>query len=62
VGEFVSIVNGDKPCPINPLAMHGFYVEGNMESIATTIPIYISKTLGVVENVFIEVDYSPEEI
>jgi hypothetical protein len=61
-GEFVLTVNGDSPCPINPLATHGVYVEGNMASIATTIPIDISKTPGVVDNVFVEADCSPEEI
>jgi hypothetical protein len=38
-GEFVLTVNGDSPCPINPLATHGFYDEGNMESIVAMIPI-----------------------
>jgi hypothetical protein len=55
-------VNGDSPCPINPLATHGVYAEGNMERIDTTIPIDISKTSGIVENVFVRVDFSPEEI
>jgi hypothetical protein len=62
VKDFVSNMNGDKSCPINPLATHGVYVKGNMASIATTIPIDISKTLGIVANVFIRADYSPEEI
>jgi hypothetical protein len=62
VGEFVLTLNGDIPCPINPLAMHGVYIDGNIESIAKTIPINISKTLGIVENVFIRVDFSPKEI
>jgi hypothetical protein len=33
-----------------------------MESIAAMIPIDISKTPGVVENVFVGADFSPEEI
>jgi hypothetical protein len=33
-----------------------------MESIAETIPIDISRTPGVVENVFVGADCSPEEI
>jgi hypothetical protein len=33
-----------------------------METIAKTIPINISQNLGVVENVFIGADCSPEEI
>jgi hypothetical protein len=44
VGEFVLTVNGDNSCPINPLATHKVYVKGNMERIATMIPIDISKT------------------
>jgi hypothetical protein len=60
VGEFVLTVNGDSPCPINPLAMHRVYAEGNMERIATMIPIDISKTPGIVENVFVGVDFSPK--
>jgi hypothetical protein len=62
VGDFVSIVNGDSPCPINPLATHIVYAEGNMASIATMIPIDISKTPCVMENVFVGADCSPKEI
>jgi hypothetical protein len=62
VGEFVSTMNGDKYCPINPLATHAVYAEGNMVSITTNIPIDISKTHGVLENVFVRANFSPEEI
>jgi hypothetical protein len=62
VGEFVSIVNGDNSCPTNPLDIHVFYTDGNMASIATMIPINISKTPRFVENVFIRADCSPEDI
>jgi hypothetical protein len=55
-------MNGDSPCPINPLATHGVYAKGNIKSIATMITINISKTRGVMENVFVGVDFSPEEI
>lgn len=55
-------MNGDVACLVNPLALHGIYVEGNMANIAETIPIDISKTPGVVENVFIVAECSPEEI
>jgi hypothetical protein len=55
-------MNGDATCPVNPLAMHEIYVEGNMESIAKTIPIDISKTPTIIENVFIGADCSPEDI
>jgi hypothetical protein len=60
--EFTLTMTGDKSCPINPLATHVVYTKGNMETIAETIPIDISRTLGVVENILVEVDCSPEEI
>jgi hypothetical protein len=47
-------MNGDSPCPINPLAMHKVYTEGNMESIVAMIPIDISRTPGIMENVLSE--------
>jgi hypothetical protein len=50
-------MNGDSPCPINPLAMHGIYIEGNVESISATILID-----SIMEIVFIGVDFSLEEI
>jgi hypothetical protein len=61
-GEFVLTMTGDRSCLINPLAVHIVYAKGNMETITETIPTNISRTLGIMENVFIEVDYSPEEI
>jgi hypothetical protein len=61
-GEFTLTMTGDRSCPINPLSTHEVYAEGNMATIAETIPINISRTLGVVENVFIGADCSPEEI
>ena len=60
--EFNLTMNGDKYCPINPLERHTVYTEGNMETIDETIPIDISKTLGIVENIFIGADFSPEDI
>jgi hypothetical protein len=48
--------------PLNPLETHGIYAEGNMTNILETIPINISKTPDVVENVFIGEAYSPKEI
>jgi hypothetical protein len=53
---------GDRSCPINPLATHEVYAEGNMATIAETIPINISRTPGIVENVFVRADCSPKEI
>jgi hypothetical protein len=61
-GEFTLTMTGDRSCPINPLATHIVYVEGNMETIAETIPINISRTHGIVENVFFGGDYSLKEI
>jgi hypothetical protein len=61
-GEFVLTMNGNRFCPVNPLAMHAVYAKGNMESITKTIPIDISRTPGIMENVFIRADYSPKEI
>ena len=61
-GEFTVTVTGDQSCPINPLATHAVYAEGKMETIVETIPINISRTLNIVENVFIGVDCSPKEI
>jgi hypothetical protein len=62
IGEFVTTMNGDTPCPVNPLDMHIIYEEGNMEIIAETIPIDIYRTHGVMENTFIGEDCSLEEI
>jgi hypothetical protein len=62
VGEFTLTMTGDKAYPINPLAMHIVYTEGNMERIAQTIPIDISRIPGIVENIFVGAGCSPEEI
>jgi hypothetical protein len=47
---------------VNPLEKHGVYVGGNMVNILETIPIEIAKTHSTVDNIFISVDCSPEEI
>jgi hypothetical protein len=60
--EIVLTMTGDRFCLINPLAMHAVYAEGNMETIAKMIPIYISITPGIMENVFVGAYCSPEEI
>jgi hypothetical protein len=60
--EFTLTMNGDKHCLINPLETHMVYAKGNMETIAETIPFDISKSYGVVENIFVEADFSPKEI
>jgi hypothetical protein len=61
-GEFVLTMNGDRSCRVNPLTMHTIYAKGNMEIIAETVPIDISRTPGIVDNVFFREDCSPEEI
>jgi hypothetical protein len=62
IEEFTLTMTGDRSCPINPLATHEIYVEGNMETIAETIPINISRTSGVIDNVFIGSYCSPKEM
>jgi hypothetical protein len=52
-GQFTMTMTGYKACPINPLATHIVYAEGNMETISQTIPIDISRTPSVMENIFI---------
>jgi hypothetical protein len=55
-------VNGDVTCPVNHLSIHRIYGEGNMVSIAKTILIDISRTLGVMENIFGRAYCSSKEI
>jgi hypothetical protein len=55
-------MTGDQPCPINLLDTHEIYAAGNMTNIVETIPINISRNPGIVDNVFVEADFSPEEI
>jgi hypothetical protein len=61
-GEFTITMTGDQPCPINLLDTQDIYVEGNMATIAAMIPINISRNPDIMENVFVGVDCSPEEI
>jgi hypothetical protein len=61
-GEFTVTMTGGQLCPINLLATHEIYDEGNMATIAETIPINISRNPGVMENVFVGADFSPKEI
>jgi len=61
-GEFTITMTGDQPCPISLLATQEIYAEGNMATIAETIPINISRNPGIMENVFVGVDCSLEEI
>jgi len=61
-GEFTITMTGDQPCPVNLLATQEIYDEGNIATITANIPINISQNPGIMENVFVEVDFSPEEI
>jgi hypothetical protein len=60
--EFTLTMTGDRFCPINPLATHKVYPEGNMATIDEMIPINISRTPSVIGNVFVGAYYSPEEM
>jgi hypothetical protein len=51
--EFWSAMSRNVDQSVNPLAKHGVYAKGNMANISETILINISKTPGIVENVFI---------
>jgi hypothetical protein len=62
VGEFTMTMMGDQSCPINLLATHEIYAEGNMTTIVETVAINISRNPGIVDNVFIGADCSPKEI
>lgn len=42
--------------------MKNTYAKGNMVNISQSIPINISNKPNIIENVFIGVDFSPEEI
>jgi hypothetical protein len=61
-GEFTITMTGDQSCPINLLATQEIYVEGNMATIAATIPNNISRTPGIIDNVFVGAYSSPEEM
>jgi hypothetical protein len=61
-GEFPITMTGDQPCPINLLATQEIYAEGNMVTIDATITINISKTPGVIDNVFVGAYNSHEKM
>jgi hypothetical protein len=60
--EFRSTLSKKVDHAMVPLDMHGIFVEGNMVNISPTIMIDISQVPGKIENVYIDADYSPEEI
>jgi hypothetical protein len=55
-------MNGDRSCHTNPLATHKIYAEGNIATFTKTILINISRTHGVIDNVFVGAYSSPEEM
>jgi hypothetical protein len=55
-------MTGDRSCHTNTLATHKIYAEVNMATIAEMIPINISRTPGVIHNVFFRAYSSPEEM
>jgi hypothetical protein len=55
-------MTGDQPCPINLLATQDIYAEGNMATITATIPINISRTPGIIDNVSVGAYSSPEDM
>jgi sulfur transfer complex TusBCD TusB component (DsrH family) len=46
-------VSGGVNQSMNPLEKHDVHAKGNMDNISKIITIDISKTLGIMENVFI---------
>jgi hypothetical protein len=62
VGEFTLTMTRDEAFPINPFATHVVYSEGNMKIIAQAIAVDISRTPGIVKNIFVGANFSPEEI
>jgi hypothetical protein len=59
--EFTLTMTRDRASPINPLTTNIVYTEGNMETITKMIPIDIYRIHGVMENIFVGADCSPEE-
>ena len=60
--EFREILRKNIGSPVVPLSSHGQMADGNMANLSPTIPINISRDPGKVENVYIGVGCSPNEI
>ena len=60
--DFREILSEKIGSPVVPLSSPSPMADGNMANVSTTIPINISCDLGKVENVYIGVDCSPDEI
>jgi hypothetical protein len=61
-GDFTMTMTGDRSFHTNPLATHTIYAEGNMATMFEMISINISRTSGVIDNVFVGAYSSPEEM
>jgi hypothetical protein len=61
-GEFTVTMTRDRSYHTNPLATHNIYAEGNMETIVEMIPLNISRTPGIIDNVFVRAYSSLEEM
>jgi hypothetical protein len=62
VREFTMTMTGDRSFHTNALATHKIYAEGSMETISKMIPINISRTPSIIDNVFVRAYNSPEEM
>ena len=60
--DYRVILRGKVGSPMIPLGAPGKYAEGKMANSSPTIPIDIYRTPDKVENVYIGVDCSPNEI
>ena len=60
--EYREILSEKIGSPVVPLSSSSQMADGNMENLSPTIPINISRDPKKVENVYIGVDCSPDEI
>ena len=60
--DFRVILRENFGSPVVPLSSPINIAEGNMENLLPTIPINISRVPGKIENIYIRVDCSPDEI
>ena len=58
IDEHGIIIHGSMEWYRSPLTTYELYAEGNMSNISKTISINISRTFGVIENIFKSVDCS----
>jgi hypothetical protein len=61
-GEFKLVMSRSVDQTIKPFVKDSLYAKGNMENISKTILIKISKNPDVVENIFIGVECSQDDI